>query len=124
MADEPFFHIKSKTTSGNGCPNEHWVDIEVKTNVMTNITTLGLSYMDFTPGITAEQPVQFASSSCQVVLKLDQLRAGYKFAVTALNHDVTGHFDQWDKWTQKFVTDVYIEGGSASRVVLNPTHLN
>jgi hypothetical protein len=115
MADEPFFHIKSKTTSGNGCPNEHWVEVE--TTFTTNGTILDLSYMDFTPEISPEQPIQLASSSCQVVLKLDQLRAGYQFAVTTLLHEATGHFDNWEKWTQRFVTDIYYtEGGPVARV--------
>jgi hypothetical protein len=119
VAAGPSLHVKSKTASGNGCPSEHWVDITVDDNV----EELVIQYMDFTPATSPEQPVQFASKSCQVILELDQLPAGYQFAVTKITHRAYVHFTQWDSWTQRFVTDIYYNSGDgypATRVVLNP----
>ena len=88
VAAGPSVHIKSKTASGTGCPSEHWVDIKVEDNAVA----LAIQYIDFTPATSPEQPVQFASKSCQVTLELDQLLAGYQFAVTNVTHWASVHF--------------------------------
>jgi hypothetical protein len=119
VAAGPSVHIKSKTASGTGCPSEHWVDIKVEDNAVA----LAIQYIDFTPATSPEQPVQFASKNCQVTLELDQLPAGYQFAVTNVTHWASVHFPRWDWWKQRFVTDVYYNSGDgdpATRVVLNP----
>ncbi|KAH8790049.1 hypothetical protein F5882DRAFT_493111 [Hyaloscypha sp. PMI_1271] len=87
--------------------NEHWVDIKVEDNAVS----LAIQYIDFTPATSPEQPVQLASKNCQVTLELDQLPAGYQFAVTNITHWASVHFPRWDWWKQRFVTDVYYNSG-------------
>ena len=120
VADGPAYLIKSKITSGNGCPNEHWVSVVAETNftVPPTYTTLEIRYMDFTPEVSPEQPHQLSSMNCEVILELDQLPAGYQFSINRVVHFAHPHFEQWDKWRQHYLTDIHFGGGGPVAQVL------
>ena len=112
-AAEPYWNIKSKTASGNGCPSATWVYVDQG----ARREFLEIGYADFKPEVSPSQPLQHSTSACQLALELDQLPAGYRFAVTGITHFAQVYIEQWSYWRQWFATRIgFSEDGPFSRV--------
>lgn len=113
LAAEPFWNIKSRASSGNGCPSTTWIYVDYG----FRREFLQIGYPDFKPEVSPSQPIQHATSVCQLILELDQLPAGYQFAVTGITHFAQVYIEQWIWWRQWFATRVgFGEDGPFSRV--------
>ena len=113
LAADGWWNIKSKTSSGNGCPSPTWIKIDYT----FRRESLEIGYPDFRPEVSPSQPIQHSTSVCQLILELELLPEGYQFAVTGISHFAQVYFEEWTWWRQWFATRVgFGEDGPYSRV--------
>ncbi|KAH8797003.1 hypothetical protein F5882DRAFT_436388 [Hyaloscypha sp. PMI_1271] len=112
-------HIKSKESSGTGCPTDHWVSI---VQMAPRTSYFDIEYREFTPQVTPQDLMRFGAQNCQVILELDQLPAGYQFTIQNVTHLAQAHFDKGESWRQGFTTDIqYNVDGLVDRAALYQT---